>query len=390
MCWTRRRALHVLLEIASSDTRLGAVNDGLDLAHFTRPLGVRFTLCGSLDDRLIEMAQVSGIGTVRRASHSMSKRGILRYVADVAGWLGRLQRLRPDIVHLNYVGWGPSLACAARLCRIPVVGRAGGQFQSRNLSNRWIAAYVANCEAQAASLLASPLASRVVVTGDLFRPERLERCPRLERPIPARRGKVPRFLFLGQLVERKGLAVLVEAVTGMTADADLLLVGGDWEAEGHPQQIRRLITDSGLGGRVHCENHRTDVAALLAESDGLVLASLAEARPRCILEAMFAGRAVIASAVGGIPEMVQHGVTGLLVPPGDAKALAAALDQLAGSDALRGALGEAAQRHARSEFRPEVTAARYVHLYRQLALRDSGVVPPAVHRLDARTPSERL
>jgi hypothetical protein len=56
----------------------------------------------------------------------------------------RLLRLRPEIVHLTCAGYGPSLACAARLRRIPVIGRAGGEFLVDHRSNRWMDAYVAN------------------------------------------------------------------------------------------------------------------------------------------------------------------------------------------------------------------------------------------------------
>lgn len=358
------KALRVLMELSSNDPRIGAVNDALDLAHYANALNVRFFLCGPIDARLAELATREGMRVVRGRSRSISKRGALVYVASVLAWILKLSWIRPHVVHLNYAGYGPSLAGAAWILRIPVVARAVAEV-GPNLLNNWVAAYVANGPAHARALLESPLAGRVHVMGDLFRLERLSRIA-AERPIPRREGRL-RFLFLGQLVERKGLGTLVEAFARVRADADLLLVGGDWGAPGYPQEIAALIARLGLEERVRCENHRQDVGALLKDCDAFVLPSLSEARPRVIIEAMHLGRPIVATAVGGIPELVRDGVTGLLVQPGDVSALANALERLAATESLRVRLGEAARELARDEFQPERAVERYVDLYRKLA-----------------------
>jgi glycosyltransferase involved in cell wall biosynthesis len=279
----------------------------------------------------------------------------------------RLLWMRPHVVHLNYVGYGPSLACAAWLCGIPVVARAGRYYVARSRGSAWIAAYLANCDAQAADLLRSPLADRVVVVGDLLRPERLD-IPAI-RDIPPCRPGALRILFLGQLVQRKGIAVLVEAFARVRAHADLLLVGGDWNQPGYPQQIGDLIHRLALGDRVRLENHREDAGALLLSSDIFVLPSYEEARPRTIIEASLLGVPVIASATGGIPSMVEDGVTGLLVPPGDVDALAKAIESLAANENLRRQFAENARARAERDCRPEETARRYLAVYRHLARR---------------------
>ncbi len=359
--------LEVLIELSSSDTRIGAVNDALDLAHLGAPLGLRVILCGVIDASLADLAAARGIRILRCRSRTFSRLGLPRYALSVLLWIIRLSRLRPDIIHLNYAGYGPSLACAGRLCRIPVVGRAGGEFLASNPSNRWIDAYVANCDPHAQSLLDSPLAGRVVITGDLFRRERLQAPADLERPLPPRREGRPRFVFLGQLVPRKGISVLIEAFAMARIDADLLLVGGNWDEGEYPSQVRHRITQLGIGDRIYLENHRTDAAAVLRDCDVLVLPTLSDARPRCILEAMFLGRPVIATSVGGIPTMVEDGVTGCLVRPGDPIALSEALRRLANSPELRRLLGQAGWARAEEEFQPERTAGRYAALYRRLA-----------------------
>jgi glycosyltransferase involved in cell wall biosynthesis len=365
--------LEILIELSSSDIRIGAVNDALDLAYLGTPLGLKITLCGVIDAALADLAATRGIRILRRRSRTFSRLGLPFYALSVLLWMIRLRRLRPDIVHLNYAGYGPSLACAGRLCRIPVVGRAGGEYLASNPSNRWIDAYVANCGPHAQSLLDSPLAGRVVITGDLFRRERLQTPADPRRPLPPRREGRPRFVFLGQLVPRKGISVLVEAFAMALIDADLLLVGGDWDEGGYPSQVRDRIEQLGVGDRIRLENHRTDASAVLIESDVLVLPSLSDARPRCILEAMFLGRPVIATSVGGIPTMVEDGVTGCLVRPGDPVALSDALRRLADSPELRRCLGQAGRARAEAEFQPERTAGRYAALYRRLAGMDRRV-----------------
>jgi glycosyltransferase involved in cell wall biosynthesis len=353
--------LHVLMELWSSDLRIGAVNDAIDLAALARPLGVRFTFAGPLDEQFAAAAAKHGAVVLRASSRMFSRRGFPLYVLDVARWLERLARYRPDVVHLNYSGYGPSLACAARMCGIPIAGRASGAFIESNPSNRWVDTLLANCAPQAGELLASPLAPRVVVTGDLFRPARISGIDR--RPIGRR---APRILFLGQLVERKGLHVLVEAFVRMVVDAELWIVGGDWNVGEYPARIRRAIDSLGIATRVTLLNHRDNVAELLQQADIFVLPSLSEARPRSILEAMLAELPVVASDVGGIPTVVDHETTGLLVPPAEAAALADALDRLAASEATRIQLGKAGRHYVEQECRLERTARKYVDIYRAM------------------------
>lgn len=353
--------LHVLMELSSCDLRIGAVNDAIDLAALARPLGVRFTFAGPLDDAFAAAAAGSGAEVVRASSRTFSRAALPLYALDVARWVERLARHRPDVVHLNYAGWGPSLACAARLSHVPVAGRASGAFIDNNPSNRWVDTLLANCAPQASELLQSPLASRVVIAGDLFRPARVTAVDRHHRGLRA-----PRILFLGQLVERKGIHVLLEAFVRMEADAELWIVGGDWNSAGYPARLRAAIEALGIAGRVTLRNHTDDVAPLLQAADIFVLPSLSEARPRSILEAMLAELPVVASDVGGIPTLVEHDATGVLVPADDAPALAGALDRLASSEATRLQFGRAARRYVEQECRPERTARKYVETYRAM------------------------
>jgi glycosyltransferase involved in cell wall biosynthesis len=363
---SRTRTLRVVIELNSADLRIGAVNDALDLAELAAPAGIRFLLCGPLTDAFRKEAARRAVAVRRATSRVISKRGLLLYAVDVLRWMARLVAWRADIVHLNYAGYAPSMACAAWICGIPVVSRVG-PFLPHNLSNRWVSAYVANCEAHAADVLGSVLRDRVVVTGDLFRADRVRQTLVLQRPLPARRNGLVRVVFLGQLVERKGLDVLIEAFARVGVPAELLIAGGDWSAPGYPERLRIRAHELGVADRIHFENHREDVGAVLSTTDIFVLPSRSDARPRSIIEAMSLGLPVVASDVGGIPSLVRHGQTGLLVPPEDAGALAGAISQLIQSPNLRARMGAAGRQHAEQACRPDLTALEYVGLYRRLA-----------------------
>ncbi len=359
--------LHILVELLSSDLRAGAANDCLDLATFAGEQGLRLTFCGHLDSAFRAEARRRGASTVRGHSLMLSRLAVVPYLLNVLAWIVRFRSLKPDVVHIDYSGWAPSLACAAHLAGIPVVGRAGGGYHAGNRANAWIAAYAANCEPHGALLLASPLAERVHVVGSLFRPDRLTPPLAKVRDIPPRQPGRTRFLFLGQLVERKGIHVLVEAFSRVTAPADLLIVGGNWADPGFPQEIRQQVARLGLSDRVFLEDHRSDAPALLDDCDVFVLPSLSDARPRVIIEAMYLGKPVVSTRVGGIPALVHEGTTGLLVPPSDAEALADALDALASDPGLRTRLGAAARAWSRAEVRPDQAAGKIAALYRRLA-----------------------
>ena len=364
------RPLHVLVEMNSADLRIGAVNDALDLAELAT--GVRFTIAGPLTDGFVREAANRGAATLRASSRPFSRRELPLYAGDVARWLVRLRRLNPDVLHVNYASYGPSSACAARLLRIPVIGRPG-PFLAANPSNHWIAAYAANCRAHGEELLASPLADRVVVTGDLLRLDRLRATRQPVAPLPPKRDGIVRALFLGQLVERKGLHVLIDAFAKACAGAELLIVGGDWSAPGYPQQLQAMARERGIEAHVRFINHRTDVGALLQTADIFVLPSLSEARPRSVIEAMSAGVPVIASATGGLPSLIAHERTGLLVPAGDVDHLAAALNRLIPSASVRKRLGEGGRDTIEQQCRPERTAREYVGLYRRVIERQPAI-----------------
>lgn len=170
--------------------------------------------------------------------------------------------------------------------------------------------------------------------------------------------------FAGRLVPDKGGALLLAAartVLETYPNAKFVFAGegparAEWEA---------LATKLGIGTRVVFAGRRDDMAAFYKSLDLLVLPSYKEAMPMCLLEAMAAAKAVIATAVGAIPQLIVPGVTGLLFEPGDAGALSAAILRLLRDPELGRALGQHGRAHVTRHFSAEVVAQTYLGLYQE-------------------------
>jgi glycogen(starch) synthase len=183
-----------------------------------------------------------------------------------------------------------------------------------------------------------PVRVRVIPSGvpeDLFAGE-------LADPLP--HGPRPRVVFVGRLAAQKDPLTLVEAVARMRSAAEIVVVGDGPQRDA----VERRIAQLGLGRRIRLVGFvsRRDVARHLAHADVLALPSRYEELGTALVEAMAGGVPVVASRTGGIPEVVDHGRTGLLVTPGDAGALADALDALLADPARRRAMGAAARERA--------------------------------------------
>jgi glycosyltransferase involved in cell wall biosynthesis len=142
----------------------------------------------------------------------------------------------------------------------------------------------------------------------------------------------------------------------------LLLVGGG-ELE---NAVREQVAGLGLESRVRFLGIRADVADILRASDVFVLSSRWEGNPMSVMEAMAAGLPVVSTAVGGVPELVRDGETGLLVPSEDTGALAQAIQALVDNPARRQAMGAAARQHAVASFDIRHTVRGYEQLYEAL------------------------
>jgi len=170
--------------------------------------------------------------------------------------------------------------------------------------------------------------------------------------LAGRLARVPR------LSHEKGVDVLIEAfarVREHVPEAELVLVGDGAER----QTLEKRATELGLADHIRFFGMRDDVAQLLIDFDLFVLPSRTEGLPLTVLEAMAAGLPIVATAVGGVPQALRHGKTGVLVPPEEPEALAQAIVRLAANGQHMAHLGDA----ARKEYEAHYAISRMVNAY---------------------------
>lgn len=168
---------------------------------------------------------------------------------------------------------------------------------------------------------------------------------------PAPRNGPPHLTFVGRLAAVKGIPVLLEALSFLRAEFPELrvtLIGDGPERA----RLEQDAADLGLRDVVNFSGYRSqsEVAEALKDTDALVLPSFAEGVPVVLMEAMAAGRPVITSSVAGVPELVEDGKSGCLVPPGDALKLAEAIRAVLSDPERRSAMGRAGRAKVVEEF----------------------------------------
>jgi glycosyltransferase involved in cell wall biosynthesis len=172
----------------------------------------------------------------------------------------------------------------------------------------------------------------------------------------------PVILAVGRLSREKGHADLVRAVAAMGESlgrARVVFVGDGPERS----RVYGMVTRLNLGTKIVFTGHQLDVRPYYALATLLALPSHSEGSPNVVLEAMSAKVPVIGTAVGGVPELVAHEQTGLIVPPRDTAAMAGAIARLLDDGGLRTRLAHAAQEHVRLQHTPAAYDAALVSLY---------------------------
>ena len=290
-----------------------------------------------------------------------------------------LARERPDIAH-GFLYWSYTLgACVARAARVPVVlasrrslghprtSQRGYRTLTR-LGNLATDLVIANSEA----------VRRHALHADGVDPERVVIIPNgvdLQRfggrPDPSLRASLgldagtPIVGVTANLLDYKGHGYFLEAWRNLRSaypKAQAILMGDGPLREELEGRIRALD----LGGSVRLLGSRPDVPALLTLVDLVVHPSLEEGFPNAVLEAMAAGKPVVATSVGGTPEAVVHGETGLLVPARHSGALAEAMIRVLTCPAEARALGEAGRRRVAERFGLAAMVQRHEALYERL------------------------
>jgi starch synthase len=180
----------------------------------------------------------------------------------------------------------------------------------------------------------------------------------------------PAVIFVGRITRQKGVPVLLRAASRLAPDAQLVLCAGQPDTPALAAEVTGLVTSlqETRSGVIWIPEMlaKREVVQLLSNAAVFVCPSLYEPLGIVNLEAMACGTAVVGSQVGGIPEVVADGETGLLVPPDDPAALAAALNALILDPARAAAMGAAGRKRAAAEFGWDAIAAQTVQLYQDL------------------------
>ena len=351
-------AQHSLLDIAESYRERGAVallEDG--------------PFAAALETRGVCVLRIDGGEALRRVKKTSAFPGVAPLVA-VASMARRVARAARsfDLLYANSPKSFLVAALAGVIARKPVVWHlrdilGQGHFSAANartviaVANWRAARVVANSRATAdAFVAAGGKPSLVTVVHNGIDPAPFDALgPHSCREVRAELGIASDAFVVGifsRLHPWKGQSVLLDAVARMPGVHALVVGGALFSGEApYELELRARAELPSYAGRVHMLGARDDVPRLLAACTVVVHASvLPEPFGRVLVEAMLAGRPVIASNAGGVPEVVTDGETGVLVPPGDARALGEALDALRRDAARTAAMAQRGAARARERF----------------------------------------
>ena len=321
---------------------------------------------------LREQVEAAGIGVLELDR---------RFRAAVWSWaplVRVLRRRRIDVLHAHMFGsnvWGTAIG---RLARVPVVvahehswsftGEPVRRMLDRQVVGRGadVVVAVSRSDAQRMVELVGIPEARVRLI-----PNGIAPLSTAQTDVRRELGIAPDASVLGTLAvlrPEKALSVLVEAAQRLVPSFPELrvLVAGTGPEE---EQLREMIRRLGLEHAVTLLGFREDVAGVLAAVDVAVFSSDREGSPLAVLESMAAGKPVVATNVGGVPDLVRDGIEGFLVPPRDPTALADAVARLLRDRPLRDRLGRQARDRQQEHFSIDATIARVEALYLELAER---------------------
>ena len=347
---------HDVVVLTAGEPRLGAE---------LRRLGIR--------EVAVPMPDAMASVTRRKAPSPKAVLAAAGYLRDVRR---AVARIAPDAVVVNT----PKAHVVAALA-LPRALPLGARLHDVLPPSRYVRVLVGGLLARRTSSAACVSdAVRRSAVGLGYRPERTVTFPNGApdvEPIGLPAGP-PLVAVVGQLEPWKGQDVVIRAFAALAPampEARLRVLGRPVKGPAFARFLRCLAADLGVADRVIFEEELTGVGEIYAGVDLLVHAPVqADPLPTVILEAMALGIPVVATAVGGIPEMVEDGVTGVLVPPGDAPALEAAIGRLLGDPAAARVMGDAGRQRARERF----SRARYLDEHARWIDGLLGTRPPLV------------
>jgi L-malate glycosyltransferase len=358
------------LHIDTARTWRGGQNQVLTTVMGLRALGHRTLLVAHSEGELRQRA-AEGLDLVPLAPKTE--------MDLTAAWrLSRiLKQLQPDVIHAHdphaVAMAALALSMSTQVAKPPLVAARRVDFHLRgNSLSRWkyrqVDCFICASEAIRQILLADGVpATRAVTVHEGIDIERVEHAE------PAKlHGEfwlphhAPIVGNVAALVPHKGQRHLIDAakaVLPQVPDARFIIAG---EGELRPA-LERQIKDLHLEKHVLLAGFRPDVLSLHRAFDLFVMSSVTEGLGTSLLDAMAAGKAIVATRAGGIPEVVADGETGILVPPRDHDAMAEAIVRLLKDETLRRQMGDAGRAHARSLFSAERMVQNTLNVYQRVA-----------------------
>ena len=341
----------------------GAPHHVLQLAQLMSDGGHTVGLVAAPEPRLMREAEGLGVSVFpnRHFVFSLSPPHDLMAFKPV---MNAILDFKPDLVHCHSTKAGLVARLCAAATRTPVVFTAHGWgFGERRawwtpVVLRWLERFAARVTAkiicvsefdrQLALRFRIGRPSQIVVIKNGVSPEPYAKAFETDAPgggENAADGTGPRLISVGRMAPPKDFETFVKAMRIL--DWGQTVVVGDGPSR---ESVEDMVRREGVSGRVHLLGQRDDIPNLLSASDVFVLCSKKEGLPISVIEAMLSGLPVVATRVGGLPELVEDGHTGFLVPPGDPEAVARAIRSLAEDQALRSNMGRRAREKALREF----------------------------------------
>lgn len=361
--------------------------------HLDRTRYVPVVVLGS-DGPLRAELMASGIEThvlplpgsvVHTRKDSLSRSSLLR-LRDLQRTLRHCRRLasfirrrRAGIVHTYSLKADIIGGLAGRLAGVPVVWHIHDRIEDDYLPPKVVRVFRWLCRIVPHHVIA--VSAAVLKTLALPRPDFATvvhngvvetRSETQSESQPNAATAAPRLGIIGRITPWKGQHIFIQAarqVRERFPDACFQIIGAAlFDEKDYETEVRALATELKLDDCLEWTGFRRDVPALLGQLDVLVHASTTgEPFGQVVIEGMAAGKPVVATDGGGIPEIVRHGVTGLLVPMGDANALAEAIIQLLSDPEQARAMGQAGRQRVLDHFTIGHTAARVEAVYAKLS-----------------------
>ena len=275
-----------------------------------------------------------------------------------------VRRVRPEILHTHLVHADFHGLAAGRLARVPVLVSTKHGFNPFRSGRAFAAADRAVARLADVHIAISAGLASYLGASEGFDPRSFEVVHYgIEAgPPPPPLPGAPRLAVVGRLIPIKGHDVLLRALARVREQLPevTLEIAGDGPLE---PELRATVSRLGLGERVSFLGRVAPPGPVFERAEVVVVPSFGEGFGMVALEAMERGRPVVASDVGGLPEIVADGRTGLLVPPGDPEAFAAAIVELAGDPARAADMGAAGRTRALAEFSQERCTDRIEAIY---------------------------